>query len=145
MRGVKEKRARVFKESKVTDLVQFLEAKVQGATGIDRCMLLMDKAAIQYLWESWARGKECGELEVEQIDFEAACVTSRMDEDNSKRAEWANRAVPEGLRIFYREQRGAAASNGAGEVPHGQRVSISTYEQAAERFHGRTTQISGVK
>lgn len=30
----------------------------------------MDKAAILYLWKSWARGKECGELEVAQIDID---------------------------------------------------------------------------
>lgn len=71
-RGVKEKHARVFKESKVTDLIAFLEAKLKSVEGIPRCVVLMDKAAVLYLWESWARGKECGELEVGQIDFEAA-------------------------------------------------------------------------
>lgn len=30
----------------------------------------MDRAAVLYLWESWARGKECGELEGYQIDRE---------------------------------------------------------------------------
>lgn len=70
--GVKEKRARVFKESKVTDLVAYLDAKLEGLAGISRCVVLMDRTAVLYLWESWARGKECGELEVGQIDFEQA-------------------------------------------------------------------------
>lgn len=56
-RGVKGKRARVFKESKVTELVDYLEAKANGTIGVERCAILMDKAAVLYLWESWARGK----------------------------------------------------------------------------------------
>jgi integrase len=30
---------------------------------------MVDKCAILYLWESWSRGKECGELQCDQIDF----------------------------------------------------------------------------
>jgi hypothetical protein len=29
----------------------------------------MDLTAVHYLWESWSRGKECGELLADQVDF----------------------------------------------------------------------------
>jgi integrase len=67
--GVREKRARVFKEQKVTDLVAYLERRAEEACGIRRCVYKMDLAAVDYLWESWARGKECGELRADQVDF----------------------------------------------------------------------------
>jgi hypothetical protein len=69
-RGVREKRAKVMKESKVTDLVEYLTRAIGAAEGIAKCVLMMDRAAVLYLWESWARGKECGELENRQIDRE---------------------------------------------------------------------------
>lgn len=69
-RSVREKRAKVFKEQKVEDLVRYMETKIERSRGIGRCVLRMDLAAIDYLWESWSRGKECGELRVDQVDFE---------------------------------------------------------------------------
>jgi integrase len=71
-RGVREKRAGVMKESKVVDLIEYLNGEVGKATGIGKLVLLMDRAAILYLWKSWARGKECGELEARQIDRDEA-------------------------------------------------------------------------
>lgn len=72
--GVREKRAKVMKESKVLDLVEYLNREIDGAKGIARCVLQMDRAAVLYLWESWARGKECGELEQRQIDGDERLV-----------------------------------------------------------------------
>jgi integrase len=71
-RGVREKRAKIMKELKVNDLIEYLNREVGKATGIGKLVLLMDRAAVPYLWESWARGKECGELEARQIDREEA-------------------------------------------------------------------------
>jgi integrase len=68
--GVREKRARVFKEQKVSDLVSYLEGRIRQCTGIMKCVLMTDLAAVDYFWETWARGKECGELRADQIDFE---------------------------------------------------------------------------
>lgn len=34
----------------------------------------MDRATVLYLWKSWAKGKECGELEFRQIDREEEVV-----------------------------------------------------------------------
>lgn len=69
-RGVREKRAKVMKERKVLDLVGYLTRLANEAVGIPRVVLLMDRAAVLYLWESWARGKEAGELEERQVDRE---------------------------------------------------------------------------
>jgi integrase len=69
-RGVREKRAKIMKEGKVLDLVEYLSRLVGEATGIPKVVLLMDRAAVLYLWESWARGKKVGELEARQIDRE---------------------------------------------------------------------------
>jgi integrase len=69
--GVREKRAKVFKEEKVHGLVEYLEQQISQAIGLRRQFVLrMDLAAVDYLWESWARGKECGELRVDEVDFE---------------------------------------------------------------------------
>jgi integrase len=67
--GVREKRAKVFGEGKVDDLVAYLEKSVQESSGVGRYVQLMDLCAVHYLWESWSRGKECGELRVDQVDF----------------------------------------------------------------------------
>lgn len=69
-RGVREKRAKVMKESKVQDLVDYLGKQIETAQGLGKIVLLMDRAAILYLWESWARGKECGKLEAQKVDRE---------------------------------------------------------------------------
>lgn len=52
------------------EFVAWLEGKISTTSGIARCSLLMDLAAVHYLWESWCRGKECGTLENRQIAFE---------------------------------------------------------------------------
>jgi hypothetical protein len=70
-RGVREKRAKVFKEQKVYDLVTYLEQQIEGSAGIHRCVLLMDLCAIRYMWESWCWGKVREELERRQVDFES--------------------------------------------------------------------------
>jgi integrase len=36
---------------------------------LERCVLLTDQAVVLYLWESLARGKECGELQLRQVEF----------------------------------------------------------------------------
>lgn len=59
-----------MKEGKVNDLVEYLSREIAKAEKIGKIVLLMDRAAVLYLWESWARGKECGELEARQIDRE---------------------------------------------------------------------------
>jgi hypothetical protein len=69
-RGVREKRARVMKEGKVLDLVEYLIRLANEAVGLPKVVLLMDRAAVLYLWDSWARGKEAGEPEERQIDRE---------------------------------------------------------------------------
>jgi integrase len=72
--GVVEQRAKVFQPSKVTDLVNYLEEKIVGESGIKRCCLLADLAIVHYLWETWSRGKECGELEARQVDAAAGTI-----------------------------------------------------------------------
>jgi hypothetical protein len=66
--GVREKKAVVFKEGKVEDLAKFLHGEIQKLDrGIERCVAVMDLAAVLYLWEAWVRGKECGNLERRQV------------------------------------------------------------------------------
>lgn len=67
--GVREKRAKVFKEEKVGELVEYLDRQIEQSSGLRKCVLMTDLAAVDYLWESWARGKECGELRADEIDF----------------------------------------------------------------------------
>jgi integrase len=69
-KGVREKRAKVFKSTKVDALIDYLENGIKKSEGISKCVLMMDLAAVDYLWESWVRGKEYGELRHDQIDFE---------------------------------------------------------------------------
>jgi integrase len=54
----------------VEDLVNYLEREANQSAGLRKCILRMDIAAVDYLLESWARGKECGELRAGEIDFE---------------------------------------------------------------------------
>jgi integrase len=74
--GVRERRAKVFKEDKVSSLTDYLEGQISRSIGLRRCVLIMDKAAVDYLWESWARGKECGELRAAEVDFNEGVSTS---------------------------------------------------------------------
>jgi integrase len=66
--GVREKKAVVFKEGKLEELVEFIVKEIEKMPeGLERCCSIMDLAAILYLWESWVRGKECGSLERRQV------------------------------------------------------------------------------
>jgi integrase len=69
--GVREKLAKVFKEEKVIALSTYLENGVERSEGNTKCVLMTDLATVDYLWESWARGKECGELRGDQLDLDA--------------------------------------------------------------------------
>ncbi|GAQ88041.1 putative Phage_integrase [Klebsormidium nitens] len=73
-RGVREKRAKIMSESKVTQLVEHLNREVRSRKGISRCCAAMDRAAVLYLWETWARGKECGTVEAGQVDVADSIV-----------------------------------------------------------------------
>ena len=73
-RGVREKRAKVMPEGKMTQLVEFLNGEAQRAEGFERCYLAMDRAIVLYLWETWARGKECGTVKRRQVDVEHGVV-----------------------------------------------------------------------
>ncbi|GAQ93281.1 hypothetical protein KFL_014130010, partial [Klebsormidium nitens] len=68
-KGVKVQRAKVSTESKLDALLGFLAERVRGETdALELCTLLMDQAAVLYLWESLARGKECVSLSANQIE-----------------------------------------------------------------------------
>lgn len=73
--GVKERKAIVFNEGKLEDLVAFAVSEVEKMKeGIERCCAIQDLAAILYLWEAWVRGKECGILQRKQVDKEEGVV-----------------------------------------------------------------------
>jgi integrase len=68
--GVKVQRAKVFTEEKLDALLAHLSRKLgESAPGLERCVLLTDQAVVLYLWESLARDKECGELQLRQVEF----------------------------------------------------------------------------
>jgi integrase len=69
--GVREKRAKVFREGKVQALIAYFEEQIKASCGLRKCVLKMDLAAVDYLWESWVRGKECGELRMDQLDVKS--------------------------------------------------------------------------
>jgi integrase len=73
-RGVRERRAKVFGPGKVADLVSYLEQEIGKTSGIKQCLLIADLAIVHYLWETWSRGKECGELESQQVDPSSGIV-----------------------------------------------------------------------
>jgi integrase len=66
--GVKVKRAKVFSKGKLNALIDYLTARIGEKEGMERCLLTMDRAAVLYLWETLARGKECGEIRQDKID-----------------------------------------------------------------------------
>jgi hypothetical protein len=68
--GVKVQRAKVFTEVKLDALLAHLARAIESCPpGLERCVLLTDQAVVLYLWESLARGKECGELLYRQVEF----------------------------------------------------------------------------
>lgn len=69
--GVKIQRAKVFSEAKLDALLAYLSRLIkESSPGMERCVLLTDQAVGLYLWETLARGKECGELLFWQVEFE---------------------------------------------------------------------------
>lgn len=85
----------MFKEEKVTALVTYLEDGIQRSEGITKCTLMMDLAAVDYLWEAWARGKECGELRGDQINLATGIISpgwsKTVQSEPSAQIELANR------------------------------------------------------
>jgi integrase len=101
--GMKVKRAKVFSEEKLDSLVAYLTEQLGKAEGMEQCVLAMDRAAVLYLWETLARGKECGEVRQEQIDWAEGTVypgrTKTVRQEPSARFELA---VPgEKLRLTF--------------------------------------------
>jgi hypothetical protein len=85
--GVREKRAKVFKEGKVEDLIAHLEERIRESIRLTRCIQRMDLTAVLYLWESWCRGKD--------------------DVENCVRTRWTSRPgrpIPVGVRPFDKSQ-----------------------------------------
>jgi integrase len=73
--GVKIQRAKVFTEAKLDALLAYLARRIsESEPGIERCVLLTDQAVVLYLWETLARGKECGELLYRQVAFDEQVV-----------------------------------------------------------------------
>jgi integrase len=69
--GVKVQKAKVCTETKLDALLAYLGQEIEGSEpGLNRCVLLMDQAVVLYLWESLARGKECGELQLHQVELQ---------------------------------------------------------------------------
>jgi integrase len=69
--GVRVQRAKVFTAAKLDALLAYLARLIgESPAGLERCVLLTDQAVVLYLWESLARGKECGELQVRQVEFD---------------------------------------------------------------------------
>jgi integrase len=103
--GVKTKRAKVFSEDKLNSLVTYLTAKLGTVEGMEKCVLAMDRAAVLYLWETLARGKECGEVRQDQIDVSEGNVypgwTKTIRQEPSARIELA--AAGEGERMTFLE------------------------------------------
>jgi hypothetical protein len=83
----------VFTEEKLNALVAFLTAKLGKAGGLEKCVLAMDRTAVLYLWETLARGKECGEICQDQIDATEGTVypgwTKTVRQEPSARIELA--------------------------------------------------------
>ncbi|GAQ86251.1 hypothetical protein KFL_002790010 [Klebsormidium nitens] len=66
--GVRVQRAKVFVEEKLDLLLAFLARRIgEESDLLECCTLLIDQAAVLYLWESLARGKKCGSLSARQI------------------------------------------------------------------------------
>jgi integrase len=64
----------VFSEAKLNALVDYLTTKLSASEGMEKCVVAMDRAAVLYLWETLARGKECGAIRQDQVDVEEGTV-----------------------------------------------------------------------
>jgi hypothetical protein len=103
--GVKVECAKVFSEEKLDNLVAYLTEQLGKAKGMEQCVLAMHWAAVLYLWKILARGKECGEVQQDQIDPAEGTVypgwTKTVRQEPSARIE---QAVPgEKLRLTFLE------------------------------------------
>jgi integrase len=72
--GVKVQRAKVFSKAKLNAFVSYLTSKLLQSEGMEKCIVAMDRAAVLYLWETLARGKECGAVRQDQIDADEGTV-----------------------------------------------------------------------
>jgi integrase len=69
--GVRVQRAKVFPVAKLDALLAHLRERIESLpVGLERCTAVMDQAAVLYLWESLARGKEAGKLVQDQVNHE---------------------------------------------------------------------------
>lgn len=86
-RGVRAEGQSVWiREGRRPSGVLELSDRIVEDTGVKRCSLLADLAIVQYLWKTWSRGKECGELEERQIDMSSGVIQTRVDQDSTRRA-----------------------------------------------------------
>jgi hypothetical protein len=73
--------------------VAYLTDKLAATDGMEQCVVAMDRAAVLYLWETLARGKECGEVWQDQIDTVEGTVypgwTKTVHQEPSARIELA--------------------------------------------------------
>jgi integrase len=97
--GVKVQRAKVFTEAKLNALVDFLTSKLASTEGMEKCIVAMDRAVVLYLWETLARGKECGSVRQDQIDAAEGTVypgwTKTIRHEPSARIELATPGAAE--------------------------------------------------
>ncbi|GAQ83653.1 hypothetical protein KFL_001560200 [Klebsormidium nitens] len=102
--GVKVKRAKVFTEEKLDGLLAHIAQLIRASRlGLARCVLLTDQAAVLYLWESLARGKECGQLQRQQVKLGEQAAYSgwskTVRQESSARIRLAA-PIPEGRLAF---------------------------------------------
>jgi hypothetical protein len=77
--------------------MDYLTKQAGQTTEILKCVLLMDRAAVLYLWESWVRGKKCTELESRQVDREEGIVSPGWSK--TVQSKWKDRTYPKGRRV----------------------------------------------
>jgi hypothetical protein len=80
---------------------------------------IADLAIVHYLWETWSRGKECGELEARQVDSESGLVQAgwtktQQTETSAEIAVGANGNFMQAASrlMVSMEQIGSSAGNG---------------------------------
>jgi integrase len=104
---------------------------------LDRCVLLTDQAVVLYLWESLAQGKECGQLQRRQVEFEEEAAYG-VKQDHSEGAQRPNpsgsshRGQPLDL---CRGGRSSGPRDGGERFPHwGAGVPVSCHKQESSGF-----------
>lgn len=127
--GVGVQTTKVFSEQKLDALLAFLTERLAATPKcVERCTLLMNQAAVLYVWESLApsRGKECGNLSWRQVELEERAASPRpsktVRQEPNARIPLANpetslsdlcggsRPVCEGVRVGGQEQIGRGVS-----------------------------------